>query len=245
MKMESNCPLKMKRKDLEQVSDEFSDFSLSAPARKIRRLDAELPPILEEVEDYQDVPIAEFEPYPSGQSFGSHVGRGVEIEELPNEPFEKETAIVLFKPVDTPLFQSPQNFSVDPKFISRLKNHAPWRRQSYYSLAQAEDEEPKETGNSDECLAVVPWVPSQLTASGPHCVSSQTDITEDMMMDAEDLEGATMEVEDNDISTEGRGIHDVSASVMAGNEGWQQWQQQHCMVPQPLQNVSTPITWYQ
>lgn len=30
--------LKMKRKDLEDVNDEFSDFSLSSPARKIRRL---------------------------------------------------------------------------------------------------------------------------------------------------------------------------------------------------------------
>ena len=29
---------KMKRKELEEVSDDFSDFSLSSPARKIRRL---------------------------------------------------------------------------------------------------------------------------------------------------------------------------------------------------------------
>lgn len=29
---------KMKRKDLDQVNDDFSDFSLSSPARKIRRL---------------------------------------------------------------------------------------------------------------------------------------------------------------------------------------------------------------
>lgn len=30
--------MKMKRKDLDQFNDEFSDFSLSSPARKIRRL---------------------------------------------------------------------------------------------------------------------------------------------------------------------------------------------------------------
>lgn len=30
--------MKMKRKDLDQINDEFSDFSLSSPARKIRRL---------------------------------------------------------------------------------------------------------------------------------------------------------------------------------------------------------------
>lgn len=30
--------VKMKRKDLEEVNDDFSEFSLSSPARKIRRL---------------------------------------------------------------------------------------------------------------------------------------------------------------------------------------------------------------
>lgn len=30
--------MKMKRKDIEEVNDDFSDFSLSSPARKIRRL---------------------------------------------------------------------------------------------------------------------------------------------------------------------------------------------------------------
>ncbi|GMQ07489.1 hypothetical protein CsSME_00051653 [Camellia sinensis var. sinensis] len=46
----------MKRKDLEDVNDDFSDFSLSSPARKIRRLDAELPPIMEEEEaDHAEV----------------------------------------------------------------------------------------------------------------------------------------------------------------------------------------------
>lgn len=36
--MEGYFPLKMKRKDLEDVTDDFSDFSLCSPARKIRRL---------------------------------------------------------------------------------------------------------------------------------------------------------------------------------------------------------------
>lgn len=45
--------MKKKRKEVEeldQVNDDFSDFSLSSPARKIRRLDAHLPPIMEEEE---------------------------------------------------------------------------------------------------------------------------------------------------------------------------------------------------
>ncbi|KAE8657966.1 hypothetical protein F3Y22_tig00116976pilonHSYRG00207 [Hibiscus syriacus] len=39
---------KFKRKNIDQVNDDFSDFSLSSPATKIRRLDADLPPIIEE-----------------------------------------------------------------------------------------------------------------------------------------------------------------------------------------------------
>ncbi|XP_039028077.1 uncharacterized protein LOC120161947 [Hibiscus syriacus] len=39
---------RFKRKDIDQVNDDFSDFSLSSPAPKIRRLDADLPPIIEE-----------------------------------------------------------------------------------------------------------------------------------------------------------------------------------------------------
>nr|GMC65048.1 STE20-like serine/threonine-protein kinase [Ipomoea batatas] len=234
--MDGYYPLKMKRKDLEQVSDEFSDFSLSAPARKIRRLDAELPPILEEIEDDRDIPVA-FVPSPSGQSFGGYGRRGVQIEELPDVPDNKETAIVLFKPMDTPFVLTPQNFSVkiDPQFISGLKNQVPWRSQSN-QLGQDEDGA-KEMGNTsaarNQCLAVVPWVPSQFPTQG----SSQTDITD--MMDAEELEEATMEVEDN-----GFAAADQRSMDMGGNEGLQQWQQQHCMVPQPPQNVSTPITWY-
>lgn len=64
---------KMKRKDLDQVSDDFSDFSLSSPARKIRRLDAELPPIMED--DEPEIAM----PYLQNRSSGPV------IEELPAE----------------------------------------------------------------------------------------------------------------------------------------------------------------
>ncbi|VVA99099.1 unnamed protein product [Arabis nemorensis] len=51
-------PMKMKRKDIDRVNDDFSDFSLSSPARKIRRLDLDLPPIMEE-EEIQSAPVNE------------------------------------------------------------------------------------------------------------------------------------------------------------------------------------------
>ncbi|CAJ2676356.1 unnamed protein product [Trifolium pratense] len=38
------------------ITDDFSDFSLSSPATKIRRLDAELPPIVEEDDEHLDAP---------------------------------------------------------------------------------------------------------------------------------------------------------------------------------------------
>ncbi|XP_010467131.1 PREDICTED: uncharacterized protein LOC104747230 [Camelina sativa] len=50
--------MKMKRKDIERVNNDFSDFSLSSPARKIRRLDLDLPPIMEE-DEIKSVPVNE------------------------------------------------------------------------------------------------------------------------------------------------------------------------------------------
>ncbi|KAG7578893.1 hypothetical protein ISN45_Aa03g030580 [Arabidopsis thaliana x Arabidopsis arenosa] len=54
-----NClPMKMKRKEIDRVNNDFSDFSLSSPARKIRRLDLDLPPIMEE-DEIKSVPVNE------------------------------------------------------------------------------------------------------------------------------------------------------------------------------------------
>ncbi|EFH60003.1 hypothetical protein ARALYDRAFT_319360 [Arabidopsis lyrata subsp. lyrata] len=48
----------MKRKEIDRVNNDFSDFSLSSPARKIRRLDLDLPPIMEE-DEIKSVPVNE------------------------------------------------------------------------------------------------------------------------------------------------------------------------------------------
>ena len=61
---------KLKRKDIDLVNDDFSDFSLSSPATKIRRLDAELPPIIEEEEPFvenHEKAIVVFNPLPHHQ----------------------------------------------------------------------------------------------------------------------------------------------------------------------------------
>ncbi|KAL7189929.1 hypothetical protein ACSBR1_039543 [Camellia fascicularis] len=119
--------MKMKRKDLEDVNDDFSDFSLSSPARKIRRLDAELPPIMEEEEadhaEVQKLAPEEAEDVASninnmnmeelGGLPSNHPHNESEIENE-NENENEERALVLFNPpiINThahpyPLFHSP------------------------------------------------------------------------------------------------------------------------------------------
>lgn len=130
--MEENERLSMKRKDFDRVNDEFSDFSLSSPARKIRRLvnslaeffenprirdhdhdddelvyiiliqDVDLPPIMEE--DEIDLPMQD-----------------TSAEEIELEPVNDERAIVLFKPLH---YQQPSsgNLFVDRDLISGFKS---------------------------------------------------------------------------------------------------------------------------
>ncbi|KAL7092457.1 hypothetical protein ACP275_12G165800 [Erythranthe tilingii] len=238
--MESYLPLKLKRKDLEDVNDDFSDFSLSSPARKIRRLDAELPPIIEEEES--EVPISLDYSMPHEQSFGfRNSSSGVKIEELPSND---ERAIVLFKPNNpNPLLHYPSNFSVsvNPNFISVFNNQVLQSGQSNsWKLVDVEEAEDNNSGSGDRCLAVVPWVPSQLSSSQGTDSSSQIDNCECEMMDVQDMEETKMEVED------ATGINQMNVNGGGGisiNEGFHQWQQ-HCFVPQPPQNTTAPIVWY-
>lgn len=239
--METYYSLKMKRKDLDDVYDEFSDFSLSSPARKIRRLDAELPPIIEEVEE-PEIPIP-FAQAATDPSFGIGVNRGAVIEELPSVPENDERAIVLFKPTSTHLVHSPSNFSVkvDPQFITCFKSQAFWGNQAN-AFRPAHNEEMSEegSGSTKECLAVVPWVPSQLPSAQGAQVLGQADTSD--MMDAEEMEGVMMDVEDSSVNAVPRTA--VEAGAVSLNEGLHPWQQQHCMTTQLPHNTSTPIVWY-
>lgn len=231
--MEGYFPLKMKRKDLEDVTDDFSDFSLCSPARKIRRLDAELPPIIEDCE----IPMRFEESEPEKQSYYSNLGV-LTIEELPIE--NEERAIVLFKPVDSPLQKLPSQFSVavDPHIISGIRNQvrrsnksSPWR--------MANEKAESEDGNlqsSNGCLAVIPWVPPPLPSMHKAEFGQQTDTSE--MMEAEATEEATMDVED-DVAMDQENVYVPGAANHS-----HQWQQQQCMIPQLPHNPSTPIVWY-
>ncbi|KAK4373062.1 hypothetical protein RND71_008446 [Anisodus tanguticus] len=189
--------------------------------------DAELPPIIEEVEE-PEIPIA-FEPAATDPSFGSNAGnRGIVIEELPSAPENEERAIVLFKPTNTPLVHSPSNFSLK-------ENRANASRPADSEATQQED-----SSSANECLAVVPWVRSQVPSAQGAAILGQTDTSD--MMDAEDMEGVAMDVEDSSVNVEPRTT--FGAGAVCVNESLHQWQQQHCIPTQLPHNTSTPIVWY-
>ncbi|KAL6496419.1 hypothetical protein OROGR_029677 [Orobanche gracilis] len=225
--MEDYYPLKLKRKDLEDVNDDFSDFSLCSPARKIRRLDAELQPIIEEEEC--DVPIGFDHCLLQKQSPGSGSTVGIRIEELPAVPINEEKAIVLFN--SNTLCRSPSSFSVSYQ-VSWSNQLNPWE------LADDGAPEMNNPCSGNGCLAVVPWVPSQLSSEPVAELPSEIDNPE--MMDTQEVEEETMDVEDD-------GAWQRNASESCGmslNEGFHQWQQQHCLIPQPPPGVPAPVVWF-
>lgn len=63
------------------------------------------------------------------------------------------------------------------------------------------------------------------------------------MMDAQDMEEATMDVEEDGSSMDQSNANEADGMIV--NEGFHQWQQ-HCLIPQPLpHNATAPIVWYQ
>ncbi|XP_065880306.1 uncharacterized protein [Euphorbia lathyris] len=222
--------MKMKRKDLEDVNDDFSDFSLSAPARKSRRLDVDLPPIMEEEE-------------PENGAVVDHQYLAEEKEAMVDE--NQERAIVLFKHVNNrPLMlHSPCNFSVsvDSDLISGIKNQYPWPSCSGNTKSTKEEA-------IDNSMAVVPWVPSQLhftqgTDLSQLHFTQGTDLSgaeAPDLMDAEQDGESAMEIEGNDAAET---LLQNGLDGTRVNEGLHQWQQQHCLIPQLPFNTSTPIPW--
>eukprot|EP00258_Populus_trichocarpa_P005310 XP_002308091.1 uncharacterized protein LOC7474706 [Populus trichocarpa] len=261
----------LKRKEVDEVSDDFSDFSLSAPARKIRRLvlGADLPPIIEE-EEGSTVPVGfvEEEEEGTGSSFISKRNKGVQIEELIMPPpssssisDNEERAIVLFKPVNNlhMLHHSPNDFSVslDSNIISGFKNQVLWSSQS--GQVKPPEEEEEAGARRDYSMAVVPWVPSQaqhaFAMMDNNASAPQTEGVVELM-DFEEMGEATMDIEeDNDTNNYSESVELGQAQgnqafgfggIRAGNDGFPQWSQQHCMMPQIAQNANpTPITWFQ
>lgn len=229
---------------MEEVNDDFSDFSLSSPATKIRRLDGELACMSEEEE--MEVPIIEhYEPEVDFRNNtrtieGGGSRRGILVEELPPDYQNQERAIVVFKPSDSSLPPAPSNFSVrlSPELISGFRNRLMCTYQESAPVWQADNgatERDEKYGTTNNCMAVVPWVQSAACNE----LSYQSDTSD--MMDAEGVETTAMEVEDSNATFNRPSVREPGTVL---NEGIHHWQQQHCMIPQLPQNTSTPIVWF-
>ncbi|XP_042493594.1 uncharacterized protein LOC122073127 [Macadamia integrifolia] len=232
--------MKMKRKGLEEVYDEFSDFSLSSPARKIRRLDVELPPIMEE-EESPEIPVA-FDRPPSGDlGISARQSAATGTEALPSAPLNEERALVLYKPMNKPLVE----IIVNSDLIPGLRNHGFWSEQSN-QVRRVEDEatdSSTNTGAKNGCLAVVPWVvPTQFLPNSGTEGMPATVVSEQMEAEG-GVDTEMMEIEDDNVQVTGGQAKEIGGGVEGGSESWQQWQQQHCLTPQLPQNTSAPIMW--
>lgn len=111
----------------------------------------------------------------------------------------------------------------------------------YGQVKSAEEEESIKDKNNG-CLAVVPWVPSQLRPA------PGTEVPQ-LMEEAEEMVAAMDIEEDNNqnnasIEQSHPSVHYMYGGIV-GSEGLYQWQQQHCMIPQLPQNTYTPISWFQ
>ncbi|KAF5181519.1 Dbh-like monooxygenase [Thalictrum thalictroides] len=221
----------MKRKDVDEVSNDFSDFSLSSPATKIRRLNGELSPIMEvelEEEPRMDMGLNPFQVQAAvevTEPSSSTVMMMPEPEPLNNE----ERALVLYKPVNATLWKSPDvSITVNQDLIPSFKNGIFWPGHSDCVRLAEDQPDFKDKDETNDCLAVVPWVSYQLPFSSGGDGPAMTEVSEPM--EAEDAEGGTMEIEE---SVDTRAY-----------EGLQHWQQQHCMTPQvPPSTAATPIMW--
>ncbi|KAK9715509.1 hypothetical protein RND81_06G169700 [Saponaria officinalis] len=236
-----NSVMKVKRKELDEFNDDFSEFSLASPARKIRRLDVDLPPIVEE--EGVDITMKHEQVIPEnvildGVSEQSEHMNMPDIEELPPLVAENdEKAIVLFKPMNTPICYSGTNFSIDPNLIASFKNQALWGMNINAAEPRDKDEDStnEDHGKPSACRAVIPWVPSQQLNLKPKTPGNQTEVSD--AMDAEEPEVTTMEIEDPGQQTSYN--YDRYRLTDGLSSEWQQ--QPHCTFPQPLENITTPV----
>jgi len=120
--------------------------------------------------------------------------------------------------------------------------------------AELEDETKSEQSNKarEGCLAVIPWVPSQIPS-----VESRDEHVEQVVDQGSLMEGDEMDIEEESNNNSNNVRKEQEQEFAYGYGGLnlkpseallQHWpqQQQHCMVPQPPQNPFTsPITWSQ
>ncbi|KAG0470396.1 hypothetical protein HPP92_017096 [Vanilla planifolia] len=206
----------MKRKGFDEVCEDFSPFSLSAPASKIRRLDGDLP-FMEE----QCIPLV-IEQQPPEEEM-----RGLTSNEAFSPPaWNEERALVVYRPPEAHLSYS---FKIDPKLFGNLKNYKYWPENS--NAVVIEEAEEHNQSSSHNCLAIVPWVSSQVPVTGEVVqISSSGNERVEEQMEAEGSD-AVMEIEE-DLQPGDAGF---------GSNTSKPWH--HYIISQAMQNTSAPLLW--
>ncbi|CAI0388014.1 unnamed protein product [Linum tenue] len=235
--MARECGYKRKGIDLDFARDDFSDFSLSAPALKIRRLAAEsLPPIMEE-EGAEVVPAMY-------EADSPMVSMEETVPPLPSAETENlERALVVYKPANVQRpYYSPSSLSVVALNSGILSGFT--RDQFLRSEMRPVQEDEAEAGgsyktaaNGGGCRAVVPWVASSQHSFGNQMRDFQAEAP--ASMEADETGVASMDVEESN----GHGSIDQGRHFgsIGGDGGLHQWQQ-HCFIPELPPSNQTPVT---
>uniref|UniRef100_A0A0A9DJ87 Uncharacterized protein n=1 Tax=Arundo donax TaxID=35708 RepID=A0A0A9DJ87_ARUDO len=212
------------------------------PATKIRRLDAEVPPVepgvgMPPVEPGAGVPPPPLFGVEEVPMSGDVVPPVVAVGVAPAA--NEERAIVVYQPAEAArsLLHGPLrpgvHLRVNPDWIHGLKStmlqEASNRRVLFEELASM-DENPN--------LAMVPWAPADAQAAATTTVPAAETMDAD-----QDGDGASMDVEQD-----GGSQLSPTGVAMQGEafHHQQQWPPQHCMVPQQLPASSyqpSPVTW--
>ncbi|PAN13151.1 hypothetical protein PAHAL_2G317400 [Panicum hallii] len=234
--VDSTLPL-LKRKGAEGPQPWLDVDGVPAPATKIRRLDAEVPPVgpavgAPLVETGASVPFVVEDVRVSGDvapTPAAAVG-------LAAPAANDERAIVVYQPAEAArsLLQGPlrpgPSLRVSPNWIHGLRStmlHEASKHRALFEELAARDENLN--------LAVVPWAPAQDHAHAASATGAE-------MMDADqDGDGASMEVEHD---VEGRPTPQAGGAV----QGEAFYHQQHCVAPQQVQlpvasYQPSPVTW--
>ncbi|KAK2439288.1 hypothetical protein QL285_023971 [Trifolium repens] len=196
------------------ITDDFSDFSLSSPATKIRRLDAQLPPIVEEDDETFHAPNDEralvlFKPIVHSPSSFSLTLNSDLISEIKNNQLSWS------KQCDS----STDYYYDDNNNNNRHLAIVPWVPQA--STSSSHNFEDSEYRNSN--------------------ANSMELMEADEMGEVQEEDGAAMmdvEQEDNNNNTSTFN-YPMMLNLHQQVDGFQQ----HCLLPQIPQNTSTPISW--
>ncbi|RCV12311.1 hypothetical protein SETIT_2G258900v2 [Setaria italica] len=239
----------LKRKGAEAPQPWLDVDGVPAPATKIRRLDAEVPPVEPAVGAPLDQPGASVPPRPfvvveevgmSGDMApqAAAVGVGAPV-------VNDERAIVVYQPAEAArnLLQGPlrpgTSLHVCPDWIHGLKStmlHEASNHRALFEELAARDE--------NLHLAMVPWAPAQIHAH-THAGSSSAAAAAEMMEADQDSDGASMDVEHD---VEGQPTPAAGGALQGEAFHHQQWPPQHCVAPQQLQLPAasyqpSPVTW--